>query len=62
MAELRVEPKRGGSLAWLWILIAVVIIAAVGYWLWASGRLPGTTTRVDSARDTLTAPVTPPGI
>ena len=31
MAEIRVEPRRR-SLAWLWILIAVVIVAALAYY------------------------------
>jgi len=31
MAEIRVEPKRR-NLAWLWVLIAVVVVAAVVYY------------------------------
>lgn len=40
MAEIRVEPRRR-SLAWLWILIAIVIIAALAYYFlyYRSGSL-----------------------
>jgi hypothetical protein len=31
MAEIRVEPKRR-SMAWLWILLAVIVLAALGYY------------------------------
>ena len=31
MAEIRVEPRRRG-LAWLWILIALIIIAGLVYY------------------------------
>ena len=31
MAEIRVEPRRR-SLAWLWILIAIVIICGLAYY------------------------------
>ena len=31
MAEIRVEPRRR-SMAWLWILIALVIIGALAYY------------------------------
>jgi hypothetical protein len=32
MAEIRVEPKRR-SMAWLWILLALVIAGAVAYYM-----------------------------
>jgi hypothetical protein len=32
MAEIRVEPKRR-SMAWLWILLAVVVVGAVAYFM-----------------------------
>jgi hypothetical protein len=32
MAEIRVEPRRR-SLAWVWILIALVIIAGIVYYI-----------------------------
>ena len=33
MAEIRVEPRRR-SLAWLWILIVLIVIAAVCWYLY----------------------------
>lgn len=35
MAEIRVEQKRG-SLAWLWILLALLVAAAVVWYVMAS--------------------------
>ncbi len=32
MAEIRVEPKRR-SLAWLWVLLALALVAAVAWYL-----------------------------
>lgn len=32
MAEIRVEPRRR-SMAWLWILLALVIIAGIAYYV-----------------------------
>jgi hypothetical protein len=45
MAEIRVEPKRGG-LGWLWLLIAAVIIAALAWYFLAdreAATVPTTT-------------------
>ena len=36
MAEIRVEPKRR-SLAWLWALLALAIVAAVAWYLMNGG-------------------------
>jgi hypothetical protein len=36
MAEIRVEPKRR-NLTWLWVLIAVVVVAVIVYFV-LSGR------------------------
>ena len=36
MAEIRVEPKRR-SLAWLWILLALALVAAVAWYLMNGG-------------------------
>ena len=52
MAEIRVEEKRG-SLAWLWILILVALVA-LGVWWWmnhqnAAATAPTTPASVDSA-------------
>ena len=36
MAEIRVEPKRGGA-RWLWVLIALVVVALLA-WYFLSNR------------------------
>ena len=33
MAEIHVEPKKQSSPAWLWILVSLIIVAAVAYFL-----------------------------
>ncbi|HET9984415.1 MAG TPA: LPXTG cell wall anchor domain-containing protein [Longimicrobiales bacterium] len=33
MADINVEPKTGGGSKWLWIVIAIVIIAAILYYV-----------------------------
>ncbi|HEU4565696.1 MAG TPA: hypothetical protein VFS05_13640 [Gemmatimonadaceae bacterium] len=43
MAEIRVEPKRGG-LGWLWIVIALIIIALVAWYFLSSRHTTATTT------------------
>ena len=58
MAEIKVEPKRGG-LGWLWAIIAIVLIAAaVWYFMNSQGTVPATTTPADSARTSMAAPAT----
>lgn len=49
MAEIRVEPQRR-SLAWLWVLLALAVVAAVAWYLMTGG-----VRRVDDAPAT-TAP------
>ena len=39
MAEIHVEPRRRGGLAWLWVLLLVIVIAAV-IWYFVLGA-PG---------------------
>lgn len=59
MAEIRVEPKRR-SMAWLWLLILLVVAAAVAWYFMNDGRteLPaGTSAR--SAAPTVVALATP---
>lgn len=51
MADINMEKKQGGSMTWLWVLIAIVILALVAWWLM---REP---TYVDPV-GTTTAPVT----
>ena len=38
MAEIRVERKRGTSV-WLWVLLVLVVLAAVGFYLWQNGTI-----------------------
>ncbi len=38
MAEIRVEPKRGGGLGWLWALIIVLVLAALAWYFFAYRR------------------------
>ena len=56
MAEIRVEPTAGRSRAWLWLLIVVVLIAALVYWLYASGNLRLGSTRSDTSNAAAAAP------
>jgi hypothetical protein len=59
MAEIRVEPTRRRSNAWIWVLLLLVIIAGVVYWLYASGMLGTGAANTDSARGATTAPTAP---
>ena len=53
MAEIKVEPKRGG-LGWLWAIILLVVIgAAVWYFLTSSRTVPATTSPTDSGRTSM---------
>lgn len=53
MAEIKVEPKRGG-LGWLWAIIAIALIAAVVWYAMNTSRsVPATTTPADSARTSM---------
>lgn len=47
MAEIHVEPKRRSSLTWLWVVIALIIIAAL-IWYFVSNRGTGTTALRDT--------------
>ena len=56
MAEIKVEPKRGG-LGWLWAIIILALIAAtVWYFMNNSRAVPATTAPADSARTSLAVP------
>ena len=54
MAEIRVEPKRR-SMTWLWVLLAVIVIAAaVWYFLLGGARTAGApTTAIEAPLRTL---------
>ena len=53
MAEIQVTQQRR-SMAWLWILLALLVLAAVGWYLWSNGYLGGTRTTADSTRAMIT--------
>ena len=53
MAEIKVEPKRGGF-GWLWAIILLVVIAAGLWYFFAKSRpAPATTAPADSTRTSL---------
>jgi hypothetical protein len=56
MAEIKVEPKRGG-LGWLWAIIILALIAAgVWYYMTTSRAAPATAAPADSTRTSLAVP------
>jgi hypothetical protein len=55
MAEIKVEPKRGG-LGWLWVIILLALIAAgIWYFMNNSSAVPATTP-ADSTRTSMAFP------
>ena len=40
MAEIHVESRKHTSSAWIWILVSLIIIAAVAYFLTRNNRNP----------------------
>jgi hypothetical protein len=38
MAEIHVEKKRGPG-AWVWVLVALIVLAAVAFFLWQAGYI-----------------------
>ena len=56
MAEIKVEPKRGG-LAWLWVVIILAVIGAgLWYFMRNSRPAPATSSPADSTRTSLVVP------
>ena len=56
MAEIKVEPKRGG-LAWLWVIIILALIGAgLWYFMNNSRAVPATNAPADSTRTSLVVP------
>ena len=55
MAEIKVEPKRGG-LGWLWAIIILALIAAAAWYFMNNSRAVPATTPADSTRTSLVAP------
>jgi hypothetical protein len=52
MAEIKVEPKRGG-MGWLWAIIALVLLAVAAWYFMNSRSAPATTTPADSVRTSM---------
>jgi hypothetical protein len=55
MAEIKVEPKRGG-LGWLWTIIVLALIGAAVWYFMNSRTVPATTSPADSVRTSMTDP------
>lgn len=55
MAEIKVEPKRGG-LGWLWAIIILALIAAAIWYFMTNRTVPATTQPVDSTRTSMIGP------
>ena len=53
MAEIKVEPKRGG-LGWLWAIILIALLAVAAWYLLADRGTPTTTAPADSVRTSMT--------
>jgi len=53
MAEIKVEPKRGG-MGWLWAIIVLALLgAAIWYFMNNSRAVPATTSTADSVRTSM---------
>ena len=52
MAEIKVEPKRGG-LGWLWAIIILALIAAAAWYFMNNNAVPATTSPADSVRTSM---------
>jgi hypothetical protein len=52
MAEIKVEPKRGG-LGWLWAIIVIALIAAAVWYFMNNSRAVPATTPADSVRTSM---------
>ena len=49
MAEIKVEPKRGG-LGWLWAIVLLALIGAAAWYFMRSSQAVPATSPADSAR------------
>ena len=51
MAEIKMERKERGGMGWLWILIALILLALLAWWLWPEDEVEeplATTTAVEA--------------
>lgn len=61
MADINLEKKEGGSMTWLWVLIAIVLLALIAWWLMRDRDVvePVETTTSPTTITELTAPGVP---
>ena len=52
MAEIKVEPKRGG-LGWLWAIILLVVVGVLVWYFMTQRAAPTTTVPADSTRTSM---------
>jgi len=53
MAEIRVETRRSGGRRWLWVLLLLIVLAALAYWYFVMGA-PGVSGQGSTARPATT--------
>lgn len=59
MAEIHVEKKSGAGMAWLWILLAIVLIAVLAWLFWPAADDESDLAADTTAGDTMTLPPPP---
>ena len=58
MAEIKVEPKRGG-LGWLWAIIVLALIGAAVWYFMNNSRAVPATSPADSVRTSMNVDASP---
>lgn len=60
MAEIHVQAKKGGSSAWLWILISILVIAALAFFfIWNNNNAEKTGVNKPSSTSYIQQPLLP---